>query len=263
MHYVMNYNIAWGRANGGTNLQLQADERIDQLKSQGIQIIQSKSVFAFSLDAVLLADFAEVGPKSRVVDLAAGNGAVGLFVAPKTDEDVTLVELQPRLADMAQRSAVLNDLDNRVHVLNIDLADTWQYVEKDSVDVVTCNPPYFKVRPGDVQNPNEALALARHELTTNFDMVAAITSGLLKTGGKTFIVHRPDRLEELLHTLRVHDLAPKRIRFVHPKAGREANMVLIEARRSGKPDGIRILPPVVVYDDNGEYTSEVAALLHD
>jgi tRNA1(Val) A37 N6-methylase TrmN6 len=244
-------------------LKLEADERIDQLQTQGIQIIQSSSVFAFSLDAVLLADFAEVGKRSRVVDLAAGNGAVGLFVAPKTAGYVTLVELQPRLADMARRSIQLNHLEERVDVLNIDLADTWNHIAKDSVDVVTCNPPYFKVRPGDVQNPNEALALARHELTTNFDMVARITSGLLKTGGKAFFVHRPDRLEELLHTLAQHDLAPKRIRFVHPKADREANMVLIETRRSGKPDGIRILPPVIVYNEQGEYTPEVAALLHD
>lgn len=244
-------------------MQLLPDERIDQLQTQGIKIIQSDKVFAFSLDAVLLADFADVSGKKRVVDLAAGNGAVGLFVAKKTTADVTLVELQPRLADMAQRSVELNELAERVNVLNIDLADTWNHVEKDSVDVVTCNPPYFKVRPGDVQNPNEALALARHELTTNFAMVAQITRGLLKTGGKAFIVHRPDRLEELLHTLAQNDLAPKRIRFVHPKADREANMVLIEARRSGKPDGVRILPPVVVYNHDGTYTQEVAALLHD
>jgi tRNA1(Val) A37 N6-methylase TrmN6 len=188
---------------------------------------------------------------------------VGLFVAPKTTGNVTLVELQPRLADMARRSVLLNHLEDRVDVLNIDLAQTWDHVAKDSVDVVTCNPPYFKVRPGDVQNPNAALALARHELTTTFDTVAHIASGLLKTGGKAFFVHRPDRLEELLHTLKQNDLAPKRIRFVHPKADREANMVLIETRRSGTPDGIRILPPVVVYGDNGEYTPEVAALLHD
>lgn len=243
-------------------MELQADERIDQLQSAGIRIIQSPSVFAFSLDAVLLAHFAEVGKRSRVIDLAAGNGAVGLFIAGRTQADVTMVELQPRLADMARRSVKLNDLEERVHVLNLDLAETWNHAEKDSFDVVTCNPPYFKVRPGDVQNPNEALALARHELTTDFATVARVSAGLLKTGGKAFFVHRPDRLPELLHTLVVHDLAPKRIRFVHPKAGREANMVLIEARRSGKPDGVRILSPLVVYDRDGQYTAEVAELIN-
>lgn len=241
---------------------LQADERIDQLQSAGVRIIQSPSVFAFSLDAVLLADFAEAGKNSRVIDLAAGNGAVGLFVAGRTGADVTMVELQPRLADMARRSVALNELSERVRVLNIDLADTWQYAEKDSFDVVTCNPPYFKVRAGDVQNPNAALALARHELTTDFATVARISAGLLKTGGKAFFVHRPDRLPELLSTLVEYDLAPKRIRFVHPKPGRQANMVLIEARRSGKPDGVRILSPLVVYAADGQYTAEVAALIH-
>lgn len=244
-------------------MSLHDDERIDQLHSSGIKIIQSPSVFAFSLDAVLLADFAQVHRNSRVVDLAAGNGAVGLFVARRTEEEVTLVELQPRLADMAKRSALLNGLQERVTVINADLADTWDYVPKDSVDVVTCNPPYFKVRPGDVQNPNAALALARHELRTDFDTVARISAGLLKTGGKAFIVHRPDRLEELLHTLMLHQLVPKRIRFVHPRMGKEANMVLIEARRSGRAGGVRVLSPLIVYGADGEYTQEVARLIHD
>lgn len=243
-------------------MELKDDERIDQLAPAGVQIIQSPSVFAFSLDAVLLADFAQVSRKSKVIDLAAGNGAVGLFIAGRTHADVTMVELQPRLADMAQRSIALNHMTDHVRMLNIDLATTWDHAEKDSFDVVTCNPPYFKVRPNDVQNPNEALALARHELTVNFDTVARISAGLLKTGGKCFIVHRPDRLPELLTTLVKHDLAPKRIRFVHSKEGREANMVLIEARRGGKPDGVRILSPVIVYGADGAYTPEVAALLH-
>ncbi|WP_390406739.1 tRNA1(Val) (adenine(37)-N6)-methyltransferase [Lacticaseibacillus jixiensis] len=237
------------------------DERIDQLQAAGVKIIQSKSVFAFSLDAVLLADFAEIKPRSRVVDLAAGNGAVGLFVAKRTSNQVTLIELQARLADMAQRSVALNGFTN-VDVHQLDLKDAATVVAKDSVDVVTCNPPYFKVASGHVTNPNDHLALARHELTTNFQIVAETAAGLLKYQGKAFFVHRPERLEELLHTLMQAGLAPKRLRFIHPKADREANMVLIEAIRSGKPDGIRILPPLVVYDANGQYSQAVQAALY-
>ena len=237
------------------------DERIDQLQSVGVQIIQSSTVFAFSLDAVLLADFAEVKKRSRVVDLAAGNGAVGLFVAPRTQNQVTLVELQPRLADMAARSVALNGFTN-VDVQQRDLKDTAAVVPKDSVDVVVCNPPYFKLNDGHVVNPNDHLALARHELTTTFATVAHTAADLLKYQGKAFFVHRPDRLEELLHTLAEAGLAPKRIRFIHPKAEREANMVLIEAIRSGKPDGIRILPPLIVYGSDGQYSPAVQAVLY-
>ncbi|KRM88215.1 tRNA1(Val) (adenine(37)-N6)-methyltransferase [Lacticaseibacillus thailandensis] len=245
-------------------MDLAANERIDELRRDGTKIIQSPGVFAFSLDAVLLADFAVVHPRDQVVDLAAGNGAVGLFVAGRVPGvHVTMVELQAQLASMARRSVSLNGFDDRVQVIQGDLADTWSVVSKDSVDVVTCNPPYFKVQPGSVQNPNTALALARHELTTDFATVVRITAGLLKTGGKAFFVHRPDRLVELLSTLAAADLAPKRIRFVHPKAGKEANMVLIEAIRSGRPDGVRILPPFVVYRADGQYTDEMAAIFDD
>ncbi|WP_203623762.1 MULTISPECIES: tRNA1(Val) (adenine(37)-N6)-methyltransferase [unclassified Lacticaseibacillus] len=240
---------------------LEPDERIDVLQGVGIRIIQSPCVFAFSLDAVLLAGFAQVKRRSRVVDLAAGNGAVGLFVARRTTNQVTLIELQPRLADMAQRSVQLNDLRN-VDVHQRDLKDAAQIVPKDSVDVVTCNPPYFKVTDQSLTNPNDHLALARHELTTNFHTVCETAAGLLKYQGKAFFVHRPERLEELLSTMAAADLAPKRVRFIHPKADREANMVLLEGIRSGKPAGMRILPPLVVYGPDGQYGEEVQHLLY-
>lgn len=241
---------------------LRDDERIDELQSAHIRLIQSPSVFAFSLDAVLLSAFAVIKPQDRVVDLAAGNGAVGLFVARRTTAPVTLIELQPRLADMARRSVALNDLGDHVAVETRDLAQATQVVAKDSVDVVTCNPPYFPVTDASVKNPNRYLAIARHELTTTFETVAQTTAALLKYQGKAFFVHRPDRLPELLATLVAHDLAPKRLQFVHPKADREANMVLIEAIRAGKPAGVRVVPPIVVYGPEGKYTTEVAKLLY-
>nr|WP_054723515.1 methyltransferase [Lacticaseibacillus nasuensis] len=162
---------------------------------------------------------------------------------------------------MARRSVALNGFTN-VDVITGDLAAAPQLIGKDQVDVVTCNPPYFKVTPQAIQNPNEHLALARHELATDFATVAATAAALLKYQGKAFFVHRPDRLPELLHTLVAAGLAPKRLRFVQPKADREANMVLIETIRAGKADGVRVLPPVIVQAADGAYTPEVEALLH-
>ncbi|MHC9532774.1 tRNA1(Val) (adenine(37)-N6)-methyltransferase [Dellaglioa sp. L3N] len=243
---------------------LNENERIDQLYSNQIQIIQSPDVFSFSLDAVLLAHFAEVSRKesARIVDLCAGNGAVGLFISQKTKGQIYQIELQERLADMAKRSIELNHLENQVQVKQLDLIKTFDYLKKDSVDTVLCNPPYFPNTPESSRNPNPYLAIARHEITTDLDEILEITSGLLKMKGKTFFVHRPDRLPEILSKMVNHRLAPKRIQFVHPKEDKEANMVLIEAIKDGNAAGIRIMPPIVVYDNDNDYTQTVREIVY-
>lgn len=238
------------------------NERIDQLYSQNIKIIQSPDVFSFSLDAVLLADFANVvkSARGKIVDLCAGNGAVGLFISTKTQAHIDMIELQPRLADMARRSVALNHLTNQIAVHTLDLADTFNVIPKDSIDSITCNPPYFTDLDTSKKNPNPYLAIARHEIKTNFATVARIASGLLKYNGKLFLVHRPERLSELLATLTHYHLTPKVMRFIFPRVNKEANMVLIEAIKAGKPGGLRVLPDLVVYEGN-HYTKEVQALL--
>ncbi|MFC6163814.1 tRNA1(Val) (adenine(37)-N6)-methyltransferase [Lactiplantibacillus dongliensis] len=243
---------------------LHPDERIDRLYSKEIQIIQSATVFSFSLDAVLLGAFATVpqAAKTKTVDLCAGNGAVGLFASAQTRGSIVEVEIQPRLADMAQRSIQLNDLTARMSVLNQDLLTVTATIPKDSVDVVLCNPPYFKDQPTSQKNPNPHLAIARHEISANLDQILAVTSDLLKMNGKAYFVHRPERLDDLFTAMRAHRLAPKRLRFVHPKADREANMVLIEMIKDGRPNGVRIMPPVVVYQADGTYGEEVHQLLY-
>lgn len=243
---------------------LKSGERIDQLYSQDVQIIQSPEVFSFSLDAVLLADFVRPSrrPQLKTVDLCAGNGAIGLFLNQKIAGSVVQVELQARLADMARRSVLLNHLEARYQVLNIDLAQTFNYLAKDSVDVVVCNPPYFTNQPASKKNPNQYLAIARHELTTDLLAVVQTMSGLLKMNGHAYLVHRPDRLTEILSTMAANRLAPKRIRFVHPKQDREANMVLIEAIKDGRSGGVKVIPPLIVSTDDDQYGPEVGAMLY-
>ncbi|MEE6663092.1 tRNA1(Val) (adenine(37)-N6)-methyltransferase [Limosilactobacillus fermentum] len=244
---------------------LKAGERIDQLSSQGVQIIQSSEVFAFSLDAVLLAAFVRPSQKRRglLVDLCAGNGAVGLFLNRRFAGRVVEVELQQRLADMADRSIQLNDLADRYQVINADVKDVYQYVAKDQADVVVCNPPYFKDQPASQKNPNPYLAIARHELTIDLATVCDRMSGLLKMNGHGYLVHRPDRLTEILATLADHRLEPKRIQFVYPKPGMDANMVLIEVIKDGKPGGSKIMPGFLVADASGEYTPAMKKALYE
>ena len=243
---------------------LKANERIDALSAQGIRIIQSPEVFAFSLDAVLLADFVRPNRKSKLqtVDLCAGNGAIGLFLNRKLGGHITEVELQTRLADMAERSVALNQLTERYTVINADVKDIYEYLSKDSADIVVCNPPYFKDLPTSEKNPNPHLALARHEIAIDLASIVAKMSGLLKMNGKAYLVHRPERLAEILTTFSQYRLAPKRLRLVYPKAGRDANMVLIEAIKDGKAGGLKVVPPLVVADQAGNYRPEVQAMLH-
>ncbi|WP_283582945.1 tRNA1(Val) (adenine(37)-N6)-methyltransferase [Limosilactobacillus difficilis] len=245
-------------------VQLLPDERIDELASQNIKIIQSKTVFAFSLDAVLLANFVRPNHRHRLktVDLCAGNGAVGLFLHNKLGGKFYEVEIQSRLADMAQRSIQLNQLSSRYVVINDDLANVYQQIPKDSADVVVCNPPYFPTSTTSVKNPNPYLAIARHEIKTNLTTVLDRMSGLLKMNGHGYLVHRPDRLPEIMASLVQHRLVPKRIQFVYPKPGTDANMVVIDTIKDGKAAGLKIVPPLIVGQSNGNYTSEVLAMLH-
>lgn len=245
-------------------VKLYENERVDSLLAENLQIIQSADVFSFSLDAVLLADFVKSvsRPDRKAVDLCAGNGAVGLFISKKFAGRIDQVEIQSRLADMNQRSLELNGLTNRIKVYNRDLKDAFSFLEKDSYDVVTCNPPYFKTLPQSKKNPNQYLALARHEIAVTLEDTVKVTSGLLKTGGKAYYVHRPDRLIEILDTMQAHRLAPKRIKLIYPKQGRDANMVLIEAIKDGKSDGLKFLPPVITYTDQNEYTPTIKEILY-
>lgn len=245
-------------------INLRPGERIDQLYSQKIQIIQSPDVFSFSLDAVLLANFAK-GPakgSGQLIDLCAGNGAVGLFMAPKTRGHISLVEIQPRLAEMATRSVELNQLESKITVYNHDLKTIDTLIPKDTVDVVTCNPPYFANLPNSQKNPNDYLAIARHEIKATLADIVTVSSGLLKMNGKAFFVYRPDRLFELTTMMTANRLSPKRLQFVFPKPDRAANMVLIEAIKDGKETGLTILPPLVTYEANGEYSKEVELMLY-
>ena len=237
-------------------------ERVDQLVNGGIKIIQSDEVFSFSLDAVLLADFAQVKRTDQVVDLCAGNGAVGLFLSQKTKETITMIELQEKLAEMAHRSVRLNHLENQINVLPIDLADAPEFLGTDFADVVTCNPPYFVDQPQSTKNPNPYYAIARHELKTNLAAVLTTSARLLKTNGHFYMVHRPERLDEIMAKCAAARLAVKRLQFVYPKADREANMVLVDAIKDGRPNGVRVMPPIVAYTEQDEYTPQVKTILH-
>lgn len=243
-------------------MNLQDDERLDYLLAEDLRIIQSSSVFSFSLDAVLLSRFASVPiSKGKIIDLCTGNGAIPLFLSARTKASITGIELQERLADMARRSVVYNDLGEQLTIMQDNVIGIAKKMGYEMYDTVTCNPPYFPAMDASTKNKSEHYTIARHEVELTLDQAVQSASELLKQGGKAAFVHRPGRLMDILTSMRQNRLEPKRIRFVYPKEGKEANTLLIEAIKDGKPD-LKILPPLYVYTGDGEYTEEVRHLLY-
>ncbi|MDQ0222132.1 tRNA1(Val) (adenine(37)-N6)-methyltransferase [Streptococcus moroccensis] len=240
-----------------TKVILKDGERIDQLFSTDVKIIQNKAVFSYSVDSVLLSRFPKLPKEGLIVDLCSGNGAVGLFASTATKAKIVAVELQDRLADMAQRSIVLNGLEDQVNVITDDLANLLDHVPRGKVDLILCNPPYFKVTETSKKNASEHYLLARHEIATNLEGICKVSQQALKSNGRLAMVHRPDRLIEIIETMTKYRLAPKRLQLIYPKAGKEANMVLIEAIKDGSTEGLKFLPPLIVHEEDGSYTKEV------
>lgn len=243
------------------NIQLKDDERIDFLIKKGLKIIQSPSVFSFSLDAVFLGNFAYLPiQKGKIVDLCTGNGAIALILSTRSKADIIGVEIQERLHDMAERSVIVNQLENQIKMIKGNIIDAPELIGKETVDAITCNPPYFASKNTHDYNQNEHLAIARHEIHCSLEDVIRTCHSLLKNGGKVSIVHRPNRLIDLISLMKAYKLEPKRLQLIYPNKNKEANMLLIEGVKDGKPD-LRILPPVYVHDEDGSYSEEVRAML--
>jgi len=234
---------------------IKENERLDDLHRCGYMIIQDPARFCFGIDAVLLSGFCNVAKGDRVLDLGTGTGVIPILLAAKTNAiHLTGIEIQEESADMAKRSVEYNKLTERVSIIHGDLKEVETLINKHSFDVVTTNPPYMKVGSG-ASGELSAKAIARHELALSLDECIRAAAYALKFGGKLYMVHRPTRLADIICTLRAHKLEPKQIRFVQPYANKEPNLVLVEARSGGGAE-LRIMPPLVVYNEDGSYTDE-------
>ncbi|HLS06399.1 MAG TPA: tRNA1(Val) (adenine(37)-N6)-methyltransferase [Bacillota bacterium] len=245
-------------------VRLKEDERIDYAtKDQTIKIIQSETVFSFSLDAVLLANFTYVPIKrGNILDLGTGNGIIPLLLSRKTSAKITGIEIQQRLADMAKRSMMLNHLTEQIDIIQHDLTQLQSLLPQSHFDVITCNPPYFATPASTEHNKNDYLTIARHEVCCTLEDVIQACKRYVRPGGKVSFVHRPERLIDLLTLFRNYRLEPKRLRFIYPKIGKNANMVLLEGVRDGKA-GLKLLPPLYIYQADDTYTDEARAIIYE
>jgi len=247
---------------------IKEDERIDDLERNGYRIIQNRNKFCFGMDAVLLSCFAAEGEKQRqgkkekrIADLGTGTGIIPILVYGRLCGGmIDALEIQEDMCDMASRSVLLNGLDPWIHIRKGDICEASLLLGKGQYDVVISNPPYKK-RGGGLVNPDDFKAIARHEVLCTFRDVAEQAALLLKNGGRFYLVHRPERLAELLSTLQEAGFQIKRMRLVHSYRDSKAAMVLIEATRGGG-SFLVVEKPLIIYQEQGIYTEEIRNLYY-
>ena len=231
-------------------------ERLDELQRNGYSIIQNPRKFCFGMDAVLLSGFARVKEGERVMDLGTGTGIIPILLEAKTEgEHFTGLEIQAESVDMARRSVRYNRLEDKISIEMGDIKDASAQFGASSFHVVTTNPPYMTEHHG-LSNPNDAKAIARHEILCSLEDVIRESARLLKPQGRFYMVHRPFRLAEIFILMHQYGIEPKRMKLVHPYVDREPNMVLIEGLRGGRPR-ITVEKPLIVYQEPGVYADEI------
>ena len=238
---------------------LKEGERFDDLERHNYKIIQNPEKFCFGMDAVLLSGFAVVKQGERVIDLGTGTGIIPILLRAKTlGRDFTGLEIQEESADMARRSVAVNGLSRDIQIITGDIKEASTIFGASIFDVVTTNPPYMNDQHG-LRNPSLPKAVARHEILCTLEDVLCESAKLLRPGGRFYMVHRPQRLAEIIRMLSKYSLEPKRIKFVHPFVDREPNMVLFECTRGGRPQ-VRIEAPLIVFERPGVYAREITEI---
>ncbi|MCR4781695.1 MAG: tRNA1(Val) (adenine(37)-N6)-methyltransferase [Lachnospiraceae bacterium] len=237
-------------------------ERIDSVDRDDLYIIQNPSKFCFGMDAVLLSSFAKAKKNEDLIDLCTGNGILPILLYAKTQaKSIRGLEIQEDIAEMADRSIRMNEIEDRVKIVTGDVKDASKIFGASSFNVVTCNPPYMIENHG-IKNPSDAKYIARHEALCTLEDIVYQTSRLLKMNGRCYFVHRPFRLVDLFYEMRKNKIEPKRMRLVHPYKDREPNMVLVEGVKGGN-SRLTIEKPLVVYKDKNVYTDEIISIYRD
>ena len=206
---------------------------------------------------MLLANFVSIRlTDKKIIDLCSGNAPVPMLLSFRTKARIFGVELQKYIYDMGVESIRENCMDNQIYFINDDVKNIRNIFDSESFDIVTCNPPYFKYNKNSLVNINEGKAIARHEVSLNLEDVIINASYLLKNNGTFAIVHRPERLVEIINLMQKYNIEPKRLRMVYPKEKKNANIILVEGVKNGK-SGLKIEQPLIVYDKNNKYVDEV------
>ena len=238
-------------------VELGPHERLDDLCLDGMKIIQRDDEFCFSLDTVVLAHFGAV-PKGHILDMGTGTAAIPLILAARGARQITAVELNPVMADIARRNIALNGKGHCITVKEGDYRHIREWVESGSFDTIYVNPPYREKSRG-AYSDMEGIRRARHEETATLQDVMTAASYALRFHGRFRMVHIAERLSDIMTAMRSVAIEPKCLRVIHGKAGKDAKLFLVEGIRGGHA-GLQVAPPLFVHDDDGSYGSEILAM---
>ena len=232
-------------------------ERIDDLEFKNLKIIQDTNGFCFGIDSVLLSDYAKnIKKGSKVIDLGTGTGIISILLCGKTElSKIVGVEIQKEVYQMAQKSIKLNNLENKFKIINQNITNLKDIYSRASFDVVVTNPPYKKENTG-LKKEEEKKIISRHEVKATLEDFMQISSYLLKDKGEFYMVHRPERLVDIMSIMRQNKIEPKNIRFVCPNTQKAPNLVLIKGIKLGNPF-LKVEKNLYVYNENGKYTEEI------
>ena len=239
------------------DIKLNQNEVIDDLEFKNLKIIQNKKGFCFGIDSILLSDFAkEIKSNTTVLDLGTGTGIISILLCGKTNlKNIIGIEIQKEVYEMANKTIKLNKLENKFKIINENILNLNNIFEKNSVDVIVTNPPYKKKDTGII-NENEKKLISRHEITADLEDFIRVSKDLLKDKGEFYMVHRPERLADIIYLMRKYKIEPKILRFVYSNKNKESKMVLIKGIKNAKPF-LKVEKNLYVYDEDGKYTDEL------
>ena len=220
-------------------------------------IYQNDDWFKFSIDSVLLCNFVSLNLRCKnIMDLCCGNAAIAMMLSLKCNAKIFGIELQKCVYDLGVKSIIDNKMDKRIELFNNDIKNISNYFSADFFDTVVCNPPYFNTSVDGFLNFNDIKTIARHEVNFSLDDLFSCVFYLLKTGGNFAMVHRSDRLIEIIAKLKKYHLEPKKIQFIYPKLSKNSDLFLIECTKNGK-SGLKILPGLILHNDDGSYFDNI------
>ncbi len=245
------------------NIKLNKDEIIEDLQFKNLKIIQNKKGFCFGIDSILLSDFAKkIKENSNVLDLGTGTGIISILLCEKTKlKKITGIEIQKDVCEMAKKSIKLNKLENKFEIINENILNLNNLIAKNSVDVIVTNPPYKKKNTGII-NENEKKLISRHEITADLEDFIKVSKSLLKDKGEFYMVHRPERLVDILSLMRKYKIEPKILRLVYANKNKEPKLVLIKGVKNAK-QFLKLEQNLYIYEENGEYTKEIKEIYNN
>lgn len=226
-------------------------------------IYQDDEWFSFSLDSVILSNFVSIRlTDKKILDMACGNAPIPMLLSFRTRAVIYGIDIQKDVINLGIESVNENKMDKQIFLSTLDIKDVDKQFSAESFDVITCNPPYFKYNNNDNINLNMSKRIARHEVLIDLDTIVKKAAFLLKNGGTFAMVHRPDRLIEIIGIMKKYNITPKKLQLCYPKENSNCNLILIEGNKNGK-DGLKILNPIVVHNADGTYSDVIRKMFGD